>query len=150
TAAMFQTTKKDLMEGANYDAVGTFNTGENRVRGIEFGLVGDITDKLSGQIGAAIMQSKVLASANAANLGLPLSNFAKRSASAQLTYAPPEAFAFGTTVRHESDRCGGQPDTGAGFNNGQCSQPVPSFTVFDLFASYRFSRRFDLRLNVIN
>jgi catecholate siderophore receptor len=150
TAALFQTTKRDVMEGANYDTVGTFNTGKNRVRGIEFGLVGDLTDKLSGQIGGAIMSSKVLGSATASNIGNPLSNFAKRSYSAQLKYAPSDAFAFGTTVRYESDRCGGQPDTGAGITNGLCAQPVPSFTVFDLFASYRFSRRFDLRLNVIN
>lgn len=27
---------------------------------------------------------------------------------------------------------------------------MPSFTVYDLFAAYRFSRRFDLRVNVRN
>jgi catecholate siderophore receptor len=150
TAALFQTTKKDVMEGANYDTIGTFNTGKNRVQGVEFGLVGDLTDKLSGQVGAAIMRSKVLGSATASNLGNPLSNFANKTYSAQLKYQLTDPFAFGGTVRHESDRCGGQPDTGANFANGQCAQPVPSFTVVDLFATYRFSRRFDLRLNVIN
>ncbi len=150
TAALFQTTKKDVMEGANYDTVGTFNTGKNRVRGLEFGVVGNFTEKLSGQIGGAIMQSKVLDSATAINIGHPLSNFAKQTYSAQLKYQPTDAFAFGSTVRHESDRCGGQPDTGAGFTNGVCAQPVPSFTVFDVFASYRFSRRWDVRLNVLN
>jgi catecholate siderophore receptor len=120
------------------------------VRGLEFGLVGNFTEKLSGQIGGAIMQSKVLDSATAINIGHPLSNFAKQAYSAQLKYQPTDAFAFGSTVRHESDRCGGQPDTGAGFTNGVCSQPVPSFTVFDVFASYRFSRRWDVRLNVLN
>ena len=150
TAALFQTTKKDVMEGANYDTVGTFNTGENRVRGIEFGLVGNFTEKLSGQIGGALMTSKVLASANPANLGNALSNFAKQTYSAQLKYQATDAFSFGGSARHEGDRCGGQPDTGAGVVNGMCSQPVPSFTVYDMFASYRFSRRFDLRLNVLN
>lgn len=150
TAALFQTTKKDVMEGANYDTVGTFNTGENRVRGLEFGVVGNFTEQLSGQIGGAIMDSKVLASATPTNIGNPLSNFAKQTYSAQLKYQPTDAFSFGGTVRHESRRCGGQPDTGAGYTNGYCSQPVPSFTVFDAFASYRFSRRFDVRLNVTN
>ena len=37
------------MEGANYDTVGTFNTGKNRVRGVEFGLTGNITEKLSAK-----------------------------------------------------------------------------------------------------
>ncbi|MES2258200.1 MAG: TonB-dependent receptor [Pseudomonadota bacterium] len=150
TSALFQTTKKDVMEGANYDTVGTFNTGKNRVRGIEFGLVGNFTDKLSGQLGAAFMNSKVLASATAANLNNPLSNFAKQTYSAQLKYQPTDAFSFGGIARHESDRCGGQPDTGAVVTGGVCQQPVPAFTVFDAFASYRFSRRFDLRLNVLN
>lgn len=151
TGALFQTTKSDVMEGANYDTVGTFNTGKNRVRGLELGLTGNFTDKLSGQIGGAIMQSTVLASATAVNVGKPVSNFAKRSYSAQMKYQLTDAFAFGGTARYESDRCGGQPDTAAGYTTaGLCSQPVPSFTVFDAFASYRFSRRFDVRLNVLN
>lgn len=150
TSALFQTTKKDVMEGANYDTIGTFNTGKNRVRGIEFGLVGNFTENLSGQLGAAFMNSKVLASATASNLNNPLSNFAKQTYSAQLKYQATDAFSFGGTARHESDRCGGQPDTGAVVTGGVCQQPVPAFTVYDAFASYRFSRRFDLRLNVLN
>lgn len=151
TAALFQTTKSDVMEGANYDTAGTFNTGKNRVRGLEFGLAGNFTSKLSGQVGTAIMQSTVLGSATAANVGKPVSNFAKRSYSAQMKYQFTDAFAFGTTARYESDRCGGQPDTAAGYTTtGACAQPVPAFAVFDVFASYRFSRRLDLRVNVLN
>ncbi|WLI89938.1 TonB-dependent receptor [Massilia sp. R2A-15] len=150
TGALFQTTKKDVMEGANYDTVGTFNTGKNRVRGAEFSLTGDITEKLTAQIGASFMKSKVLGSAVAANIGNPLSNFAERTASAQLKYQLTNAFSFGATVRHESDRCGGQPDTGAQFANGVCMQPVPSFTVADVFAAYRFNKKLDLRVNVLN
>ena len=48
TAALFQTTKTDVMEGANYDTVGTFNTGKNRVHGVEFGLSGELTDQAVG------------------------------------------------------------------------------------------------------
>jgi catecholate siderophore receptor len=151
TAALFQTTKKDVMEGADYDTVGTFNTGKNRVRGIEFGLSGNLTDKLSIEAGAALLDSRVLGSANAVNLGRPLSNLAKRSASVQANYQLTNAISVGGTARYESARCGGQPDTAAGYTTaGQCAQPVPSFTVFDAFAAYRFSRRFDLRLNVLN
>ncbi len=151
TAALFQTQKSDVMEGANYDTVGTFNTGKNRVQGLEFGLSGNVTEDLSVQMGAAFLDSKVLASATAANVGKPLSNFAKKSFSLQAKYQLTEAFSFGASGRHESDRCGGQPDTAAGFSaTGYCSQPVPAFTVFDAFAAYRFSRRFDVRVNVLN
>jgi len=151
TAAIFQTTKSDVMEGANYDSVGTFNTGKNRVRGIELGLVGQFTEALSGQLGMTWMRSRVLASATATNVGHPLSNFANQSASAQLKYQFNDAFAFGGNVKYESQRCAGQPDTGAGYTtDGQCSQPVPAYTTLDLFASYRFNKHLDARVNLLN
>ena len=153
TAALFQTKKSDVMEGANYDTLGTFNTGKNRVRGMEAGLAGNLSENLSAQVGAAIMTSRVLDSAVAVNIGHPLSNFAEKSFSAQAKYQLTNAFSFGAAARHESARCGGQPDTGAGYSVGadpQCAQPVPSFTVYDLFAAYRFSKKLDVRVNVLN
>jgi len=151
TAAMFQATKSDVMEGADYNTAGTFNTGKNRVRGIEFGLAGNLTRDLQVQAGAAFMKSKVLKSATASNVGRPLANFADRSFAVQGKYQFTRNFALGAVARYESNRCGGQPDTGAGFNaQGHCSQPVPSFSVYDLFATYRINKHADLRLNVLN
>jgi catecholate siderophore receptor len=151
TAALFQSTKSGVMEGANYDSIGTFNTGKNRVRGIELGMAGNITERLSGQVGMAFMKSEVLESATAANVGKALSNFADNSASAQLKYQATNAFSFGGAVRYESERCAGQPDSAAGFDAaGNCSQPVPSYTVFDLFAAYRFNKHLEARVNVNN
>jgi len=153
TAAVFQTKKSDVMEGANYDTIGTFNSGKNRVRGVELGLAGNLSDNLSAQVGAAVMQSRVLDSATALNLGRPLANFANKSFSAQAKYQLTQAFSFGAAARYESDRCGGQPDTAAGYSlgaNPQCAQPVPSFSVFDVFAAYRFSKKLDVRVNVLN
>jgi catecholate siderophore receptor len=153
TAAIFQTTKSDVMEGAtglDYDAAGVFNTGKNRVRGIEFGLAGNLTKNFQVQAGMAIMQSRVLASYLPANVGLPLANFANRSAAIQGKYQVTRDFAFGAVARAESGRCGGQPNNGAGYANGTCSQPVPGFSVYDLFATYRINKHADLRLNVLN
>jgi catecholate siderophore receptor len=151
TAAIFQTRKSDVMEGANYDTIGTFNTGKNRVQGIEMGLAGNLTENLSAQIGGAIMKSRVLDSATPANIGHPLSNFADRSFAAQGKYQLTNAFSFGAVARYESGRCGGQPDTGAGYTaGGTCSQPVPSYAVYDVFAAYRFSKKLNLRVNVLN
>ncbi len=71
--------------------------------------------------------------------------------SAQAKYELTDAFSFGASARYEGDRCGGQPDTAAGYTTtGVCAQPVPSFAVYDLFAAYRFSRRIDMRINVLN
>ncbi len=150
TAAAFQITKSDVMEGAGYDAVGTFNSGKNRVRGVEFTLVGMITPKLSGQIGATVMKSKVLESATPANVGHELSNFANESFVAQLRYAFTEDFSVGGALKYEGDKGGGQPDTGASYSGDQFAQPVPSYTVFDLFAEYRVNKNLDLHLNVNN
>lgn len=154
TAAAFRTTKKDVMEGApagtGYQSAGSFNTGKNRVQGLEFGLTGNVTDKFTVQGGIAFMKSKVQKSVAASNVGNPLSNFADRTFSLQGKYQLTPALSIGAGARHESDRCGGQPDTGAGYANGVCSQPVPSFTVYDLFGSYRVNKNLDIRLNVLN
>ena len=100
---------------------------------------------------ATFMKSRVLSSATPANKGRPLSNFADRSFVLQGKYKLTNDLALGAVARYESKRCGGQPDTGAGYNAaGQCSQPVPSFTVYDVFATYRINKQADLRLNVLN
>lgn len=152
TAALFQITKSDVMEGADYDSVGTFNTGKNRVRGLELALTGELTERLTAQVGVTLMKAKVLESATAANVGKTLANFAERSASALLKYQVTDALALGGAVKYESQRYGGQPDTAAGFDpaTGHYSQPVPSYTVFDLFGSYRINKSLDLRVNLLN
>jgi len=151
TAALFQTTKSDVMEGNGYTSTGTANSGKNRVRGIELGLVGNFTERLQGQVGAAFMKSKVLESATPSFVGLPLANFADNSFAAQLRYQATSAFYFGGGANYQSSMCAGQPDTGAGYTaTGYCSQPVPSYTVYDLFAGYRVNKNVELRLNVLN
>jgi catecholate siderophore receptor len=152
TAAIFQTTKSDVMEGANYDTAGTFNTGKNRVQGIELGLAGNMTDKLSAFAGVAFMESEVLASATAANVGKRLSNFANVTGSAQLRYQLTPKFAFGSAIKYESKKYAGQPDTAAGYSTttGEYSQPIPAYTVVDAFADYRLTKQAKVRLNVGN
>ncbi len=155
TAAIFQVTKSDVMEGANYDSVGTFNTGEIRVRGIEFGASGQITDKLVTQAGITYMDAEVIESATAANLGKTISNFADVSLNLQLKYQLTEKFGFGGAWKYESKKYAGQPDTAAAyttFNTGAYtySQPIPEYAVLDLFATYDFSKNVDVRLNIGN
>ena len=148
TAALFQIEKSDVMEQAvgstGYESTGALNTGANRVRGLELGLVGRLTERLTAQAGVTFMKSKVTESNNPASVGRRLSNFADRSAFLQLKYQATEGFAFGANVRHESQKYAGQPDAAAG------DDPIPSYTVFNLFASYRFNRNLDARLNVGN
>lgn len=155
TAAVFQIDKSDVMEqspgGTGYASTGSQNTGENRVRGVEFGLSGQITEKLTAQAGATFMDAEVLESNVPEFEGRTLSNFADNTAFAQLRYQITDQFVIGGAAKYESEKFAGQPDTAAALTaTGRYSQPVPSYTVYDLFASFRFNPKTDLRLNVGN
>jgi catecholate siderophore receptor len=153
TGALFRTTKSDVMEGdPGYAATGTYNTGKSRVQGIELGASGIVFDRLTAQVGAAFMRSKVLESATPANIGRRMSNFSNASVSAQLKYDVTEALSFGVAGKYEGKRYAGSPDRAASWNAAanMYSQPIPDYTVFDVFASYRFNPNFDVRVNVGN
>lgn len=147
TAALFQITKKDVMEsvGDSYATLGTLNTGKNRVSGFEIGLSGNITDRLSTQLGLTMMNAKVLDAFDPENEGQTLSNFADNSANLQLRYQVTDKLAVGGTVTYSSELYPGQPDSAASE-----SYKVPSYTVLDMFASYEFSPKLNARLNVGN
>jgi catecholate siderophore receptor len=151
TAALFQIDKSDVMEGNGYTSTGSFNSAENRVRGLEISATGEIMDDLTVQAGATFMDAEVLKSATPARVGKTLSNFADNSAFVQLKYEINEGFYVGGAVKYEDEKFAGQPDTAPGLTaDGQYSQPIPSYTVLDLFASYRFNKQLDMRLNIGN
>ncbi len=148
TAAVFRITKDDVMEndnGADYTTLGTVNTGKNEVEGIEFGLAGNLTDKLSLQAGVTLMNAKVKESVNEDNVGKTLANFADKSVNVQMKYQATPKFAFGGGATYESERFTGQPDAAA---NEEMA--VPSYIKYDAFASYKVDKDMLLRLNVNN
>ena len=148
TAALFQITKDNVMQvanGADYTTEGEFNTGKIEVQGIEIGAVGNITDDLSIQAGAAFMDSEVVESANESDIGAPLANFADNSAYVQMRYQLHPQFAFGGAVTYSSEIYSGQPDSA-----GNTAISAPGYTVLDLFAEYDFNDDLGLRLNVGN
>lgn len=148
TAAVFQIDKSDVMEavrGEDYSSSGTPNTGGNRVRGIELGLVGNLTDKLSGSISLTAMESEITESYDSQNVGEVLSNFADNQVSAMLRYQLTPKFAFGGNMTYSSEMYAGQPDSAA-----SDSIKIPGYTVFDMFANYRVNKDLDLQLNVGN
>jgi len=148
TAALFRITKDDVMEqpsGDSYSTFGSLNTGKNRVDGIELGLAGNLTDKLSMHAGIAVMDAEVLESLNEDNKGKTLANFAEKSASLHMKYQATPKFAVGGTATYEGARYTGQPDTAANEE-----MEVPDYTVFDAFVSYQPNRDMNVRLNVGN
>lgn len=154
SASVFQITKDDVMEsvGDDYAALGTLNTGKNRIRGLEISATGNITDKLSTQFGVAIMNSEVIDSYTPENVGLALANFADDSAFLQLRYEATDAFYVGASVTYSSEMYAGQPDTAAGWNSttNNYSVIIPSYTYFDAFASYAVNDQLSVRLNIGN
>lgn len=154
TAAVFQITKDDVMEsvGNAYDTLGTLNTGKNRVRGVEFGAVGNFTERLSGQFSVSVMDAEVLKAFVTNQIGKTLSNFAEKSANLQIKYQLNDQFSFGGGASYQGEMYAGQPDTAAAFDatTGVNSYRVPSYTKFDAFANYAFTEQYKLRLNVGN
>jgi len=149
TAAIFQITKDDVFEGvprgSSYSDAGTINTGKNRVDGVELGLVGNLTDKLSMAVGVAMMNSEVLKSSDPDNEGKRLSNFANDSARAQFRYQLTPKFAFGAAATYSSALYSGQPDAAAGEN-----YKVPAYAYYDMFATYQFTPKLKAQLNINN
>ena len=163
-AAVFQLTKDDVFESGSagsYSTFGSLNTGKHRIRGIELGLVGNITEKLSGQVAATFMESEILktnqqppasAPAGSTLVGKRLSNFANTAFSAQLRYQATDAFSFGGTATYKSAMYTGQPDSPAAydFTLDLNRYKVPSYWVFDAFVNYKFNENFSARLNINN
>ncbi|PLX72679.1 MAG: TonB-dependent siderophore receptor [Azoarcus sp.] len=148
TAAVFRTVKSDVMEnttGNAYSATGSINTGKYRIQGVELGLTGKLTDKLTTQFGVAVMSSKILESATAANVGEGLSNFPEKTASLLLSYALTPKFTFGGGVTYSSEKYSGEPESVAA-----TSLEVPEYTVYDLFANYKVSKQLSARVNIGN
>ena len=148
TAAVFQITKSDVFESASgdsYSVQGTLNTGKNRVRGVEVGLSGNLTERLSTQAGFTVMRSEVLKSVNPDNVGKTLANFADMSASLHLKYQMTPKFSFGGALTYEDERYTGQPDSAANED-----MKIPDYTVLDMFATYTFNSNLRARLNVTN
>ncbi|MBC2666483.1 TonB-dependent receptor [Novosphingobium flavum] len=171
TAALFQTVKRDVMEGLSADSYsinGGLNSGKFRVRGVELGLAGNLTERLSGQISASFATSRVLESLNpgllapqlaagATNVGKRLANFANNGVDAQLRYQLTDRLAIGGNVTWKSEMYGGQPDTAAAYVTtvgsayfGQYSIRIPAYATFGGFISYKVNNHLTVRVNGLN
>ena len=74
-----------------------------------------------------------------------LSNFADDSARAQLRYQLTPKLAFGAVATYSSELYSGQPDAAAGDD-----YKVPSYTYYDMFATYQVTPKLKAQLNINN
>ena len=172
TAALFQTTKDNAREaqnvgstaaaaalGCTYAPVAPATTvscitagAAYRVRGIDLGVGGKITDKWSVFGGLVLMQSEVTKSlappANstlyASNVGLPLANIAHQSFSLLSKYQLNDTWELGGQAVYRSKVYGG---TLLAANQGTS---IPSYWRFDAFAEAKINKNWRLKLFVNN
>ena len=169
TAALFQTEKENARESMNVTAAtqtaacpypaGTTGTvscisagAAYRIRGIDLGVGGKITDKWSVFGGLVLMQSEVTKSnippANTilfgSNVGLPLANIAHQSFSMLSKYQLNDTWELGGQAVYRSKIYGG---TFLAANQGTS---IPSYWRFDAFAEAKIDKNWTVKLFVNN
>lgn len=172
TAALFQTIKENAREaqnvgsaataaplGCTYAPVAPATTvscitagAAYRVRGIDLGVGGKITDKWSVFGGLVLMQSEVTKSlappANstlyASNVGRPLANIAHQSFSLLTKYQLTDVWELGGQAVYRSQIYGG---TLLAANQGTS---IPGYWRFDAFAEAKINKNWQVKLFVNN
>jgi len=162
TAAVFQTTKDNARETIGTGASARLqDSAAYRVRGIQLGAAGNITERWSIWGGAVFLNSEVTASANPATLGQPLANIAHQSFNLLTKYKVTDKLTVGGQATYKSEIFGGTlaavsyaPGT---VNVGGVTTPtpggynrLPSGWRFDLLADYKINDTFTASLRVVN
>ena len=141
TAALFQIEKTNAREQI---APGTFElAGEQRARGFELGVSGNLTKRLAVFGGYSYLDAEVTSSvSNPDAVGKPLANVPSHSASLLVNYAFTDRFAAGVQTTYRGRISGGSLTPNVGF--------VDDYVRFDAVARYAVSDNLQLRANVQN
>lgn len=139
-AALFRITKENAREQV---LPGVFDTvGKLRSQGFELGVSGNLTPRLSLFGGYTYLDATVRDAANPALEGGRFPNVPRHTFSLLATYRLTDALTLGGQAHYQDAIHGGSTVAG--------SAHVPGFWRFDAVARYRFSTRFEARLNVLN
>jgi catecholate siderophore receptor len=154
TGALFQTEKDNAREAGTVNGVAnTVVAGAAyRVRGIDLGVGGNITEQWSMFGGLVLMHSEVLKSnlpspnptMFASNVGRPLANIAHQSFNLLTKYKITEVFEVGGQATYLSKIYGG---TLLAANQGT---QIPAHWRFDAFAEANIGKNYKLKLAVNN
>ncbi|MBY0613657.1 MAG: TonB-dependent receptor [Beijerinckiaceae bacterium] len=139
TAALFETRKENAREtiAGNIVAGAAY-----RVRGIDLGLSGQITDDWSISAGVVILDDKVEKSALASNVGLKLANIADRSFNILSKYRLNETFEIGGQITYASRIHGGTLAANANV--------LPSHWRVDAFTEATLTKNVTVKVAVTN
>ena len=140
-AAVFQTEKTNAKTpGINPADPPTVLEGVQRIRGVELGVTGNLTDRWSAFFGYTYLNSRIVKSNTAIERGSDLANAPEHSGSLWATYRMGRGFEIGGGVRYTGDR----------LNSTTTRRLAPGYTLFDATAAYVINERLTLRMNVNN
>ncbi|HVR97043.1 MAG TPA: TonB-dependent siderophore receptor [Thermoanaerobaculia bacterium] len=114
--------------------------GEQRVDGLELSISGAITDRWQAFFGYTYMDSEVVQSNTAAEVGNELGNVPDHSLSLWTTWQVGRSFEVGGGGQYVGDR----------FNNNTGTRVAPDYLLFDAMAAYTLNDRLTFRLNANN
>ncbi|WP_245848497.1 TonB-dependent receptor [Actibacterium ureilyticum] len=143
TAALFQTTKSNAREDIGpRGASVTQDTLKYRMRGIELGVAGKVSDRFGLFGGAVFMESEVLESDDDEAVGLPLATIAHEQFNLLATYDFTDTLMLGVQANFMGKR-----DLGTTVPN---ENSLPSYWTFDLVGSYQINDTAAVRFGVDN
>jgi catecholate siderophore receptor len=140
TGALFQTEKSNARETVGSTILAT---GKYRVRGIDLGAAGKITDRWSLYGGLVLMESEVLQSIDSTQVGAQLANIAHQSFNLLTKYRFGEQWELGGQATYASKIYGGT----FGAINGNV---LPEHWRFDSFVEFKVDRHLTAKLSVNN
>ena len=140
TGAIFRVDKTNARTPGLPGEPATVLDGNQRVDGLELGMTGVIARGWNVLAAYTLLDSKIVSSNTAAEVGKRLSNTPQNSASIWSTYQTP----FGITLG------GGARFVGMRYGNTSNLRYVDSYWSFDAMASYRISKTLTLRVNGYN
>ncbi|HEX2886444.1 TonB-dependent siderophore receptor [Vineibacter terrae] len=141
TGALFRIDKTDArvsVPGGGVQAL----AGKQRVDGIELGVTGKITNEWSVFGGLTLLDTKILKSPTASQVGQKMPNVAETTFSLWTTYQVTDRFTIGGLAYYSGPRYGGTYAAGTAH--------IPGYWRFDAMASYKITENVDVRLNVLN
>ena len=122
----------------------TSQNGEKEVEGLEFGAVGEITDKWNVSAGLAKMNTEYT-KATSTNDGMSLRFSPEHTATLWSTYKFTPAINVGAGARYV-----GNQDVKISSTSTEVISKIDSSLVYDAMASYKYSKNLSYQLNVYN
>lgn len=140
TGALFHTEKTNAREADPVDTTLTISSGKQEVEGVEFGLVGQLTDRWNLMTGYTYMQSEVKETANPLIAGNDLANTPRNTFSLWTTYQLTPQLLLGGGAQFVGDR----------YSSTLNDRKAPSYTLFNAVLIWQMNPNYALRLNATN